>query len=117
MSHFIENCKNCKKVISQCRCPSPDKEQRWGVCESCKKNCGLTKEGMDVPEGDLPTYCAWCKRHMSGPIGDYKIASHGICPPCLKELQKEMEATTGRKLTFEKNMTFREFLARKLAEK
>lgn len=36
MSHFIEICKVCECVISQCRCPSPDKEKRYGVCNACK---------------------------------------------------------------------------------
>ena len=36
MSHFIEYCKECGNVISQCRCPGPDKEKRYGVCENCR---------------------------------------------------------------------------------
>ena len=35
MSHFIKYCSCCKKVMSQCRCPSPDKEVQYGVCEQC----------------------------------------------------------------------------------
>lgn len=35
MSHFIETCKYCGTVISQCRCPSPNKEKRVGVCNNC----------------------------------------------------------------------------------
>jgi len=35
MSHYIEYCKECKKVISQCRCPSNDKEVRYGLCKEC----------------------------------------------------------------------------------
>ncbi len=37
MSHFIELCRICGTVISQCRCAGPNKEQRWGICEDCKK--------------------------------------------------------------------------------
>ena len=36
MSHFIEKCKKCKRVISQCRCPGP-KEERWSLCTDCEK--------------------------------------------------------------------------------
>jgi hypothetical protein len=38
--HFIEKCKECKKIISQCRCPSKDKEERWSLCAECKKKEG-----------------------------------------------------------------------------
>lgn len=38
MNHFIERCKICNTVISQCRCSSPDKEQRWGICDKCKES-------------------------------------------------------------------------------
>lgn len=36
MGHFIENCRICKEVTSQCRCPDPNKEQRWTICDKCK---------------------------------------------------------------------------------
>ena len=35
MSHFIEVCKFCGDVITQCRCPDPNKEKRYGVCVNC----------------------------------------------------------------------------------
>jgi hypothetical protein len=37
MSHFIELCKKCGKVISQCRCMAGDKEKRYSVCKECKE--------------------------------------------------------------------------------
>jgi hypothetical protein len=37
MSHFIENCDDCGGVISQCRCPSINKEKRIGVCPKCSE--------------------------------------------------------------------------------
>lgn len=40
MSHFIEVCKICETVISQCRCPSPNKEKRYGLCCNCKVAIG-----------------------------------------------------------------------------
>lgn len=35
--HYIEKCEKCKTVISQCRCPSSDKIEKWSICENCKK--------------------------------------------------------------------------------
>jgi hypothetical protein len=64
---------------------------------------------------ELPTYCAWCKKHMYGPTGEYSFASHAICPPCLKELEKEAQ-TIYPDIKFESKMSFRQFMIRKLAE-
>jgi len=36
MSHFKEVCKYCGTLITQCRCPSKDKEIKYGVCATCK---------------------------------------------------------------------------------
>lgn len=36
MNHFIEKCESCTTVITQCRCPSKDKEVRYSRCEKCK---------------------------------------------------------------------------------
>jgi len=36
--HFIMHCKECDKVIGQCRCPAKDKEiRKTDTCEDCKK--------------------------------------------------------------------------------
>ncbi len=35
-NHFIKKCYRCKKVINQCRCPGPKKEE-WGICKDCTK--------------------------------------------------------------------------------
>lgn len=50
MSHFIETCKYCGTIISQCRCPSPDKEKRIGVCGKCHE---LDKDAQNtqLPQG------------------------------------------------------------------
>jgi hypothetical protein len=37
MTHFIEKCKYCNIVISQCRCPSQDKIIKYGICQTCKE--------------------------------------------------------------------------------
>lgn len=36
--HYIEKCAVCDCVIGQCRCMSPDKETRYGLCENCAKD-------------------------------------------------------------------------------
>ena len=36
MSHFKEVCSDCKKIITQCRCPSTDKQVIYSVCKECK---------------------------------------------------------------------------------
>lgn len=34
--HYIELCTECGTVISQCRCPDPNKTKRYSVCDKCK---------------------------------------------------------------------------------
>jgi hypothetical protein len=45
--HFIEKCKCCKKIISQCRCMSMDKTVIFIICEDCKKTKRLKKPPKD----------------------------------------------------------------------
>jgi tartrate dehydratase alpha subunit/fumarate hydratase class I-like protein len=33
--HFIKVCAYCNAVISQCRCPAPEKTKQVGVCTKC----------------------------------------------------------------------------------
>ena len=33
--HFIERCKYCAVVVSQCRCIGPNKTERYVVCPKC----------------------------------------------------------------------------------
>jgi len=58
MSHFIEVCKYCGDVISQCRCPSPNKEKREGVCNRCKgrESNPDTQRHQGMAEGFRKTY-------------------------------------------------------------
>ena len=35
MRHFIKKCRLCAVVISQCRCPSLDKQSLFGICQKC----------------------------------------------------------------------------------
>lgn len=36
-THFIEKCRGCNAVLSQCRCADSNKAIRWGICEECKR--------------------------------------------------------------------------------
>lgn len=33
----MKKCGSCGMVLEQCRCPSPDKEIRWGTCTACAR--------------------------------------------------------------------------------
>ena len=59
MSHFIEKCSGCDCVISQCRCPSKDKEIRYSLC----KNCAANKEKVKA--------CENCKHGLGYMIGTH----------------------------------------------
>jgi len=51
MSHFIKLCRVCNAVISQCRCPSPNKTTSYGLCSQCTSK-GVREEGSIV-EGSV----------------------------------------------------------------
>ena len=34
-NHFIEKCKKCQSIISQCRCIDPKKIIKWSLCQDC----------------------------------------------------------------------------------
>ena len=36
MSHFCKKCKECYRVIEQCRCFDPAKTITLSICKSCK---------------------------------------------------------------------------------
>lgn len=44
----------------------------------------------DEKQEEMKTVCAWCRRHMSGPV-DVVRESHGICPQCLREELAKLE--------------------------
>lgn len=73
----------------------------------------------------IPVYCAWCKKHstkwtpaMASPKGDYRTASHGMCPKCYEvfmgKYQDKMK--NAKKLSESKEffMSFEEFLVEML---
>lgn len=35
--HHVTRCSGCGTVLSQCRCPSAEKEQRWAWCSNCDR--------------------------------------------------------------------------------
>jgi hypothetical protein len=53
MNHFIERCRSCHIVTSQCRCPGPDKDQRFTVCETCVES-GLPYTNCTICLGEKP---------------------------------------------------------------
>jgi hypothetical protein len=50
-----------------------------------------TPEAPKVPHiKEMKTVCAWCGKHLKGPINADRI-SHGMCPACFeKELPKKV---------------------------
>jgi hypothetical protein len=48
-NHFQEICRECSTVIAQCRCSTPGKETRYGLCVSCAapiKSTSLTQDNL-----------------------------------------------------------------------
>jgi hypothetical protein len=116
--HYIEKCKHCKNVINQCRCSSPNKTVRWGVCSNCKGK-EVKEEAKGDPRTDLnmevTTYCAWCKKYMYGPKNvEYQRGSHAICPECLQKFFGEYCDKLKAMGVVESTDTFKDFLAKKL---
>lgn len=50
--HFIQKCRGCKTVISQCRCPATlnPKPEQWGWCVKCRP----PGTGPGLPDAVLP---------------------------------------------------------------
>jgi hypothetical protein len=69
-AHFIVKCRVCKSVMSQCRCPSLNKEIRFELCAKCSETKAATRHvcpncGIDMGR-DLG-HVLLCKGLMSGP--------------------------------------------------
>lgn len=47
--HYIESCRSCGSVISQCRCMDPGKEQRWGTCDACRAKAAAPQTTEPTP--------------------------------------------------------------------
>lgn len=59
--HFIEKCEKCEKVVSQCRCMSPNKTIRWTICDECRRktlrpNEKTLRAMKDLESGKGKTY-------------------------------------------------------------
>jgi len=57
MSHFIKKCKECDKIISQCRCMDKNKEVRYSICNNCTHKDCISKE-------DVEKFSKWIKNQM-----------------------------------------------------
>lgn len=53
-THYIEKCRECGVVISQCRCADKDKDVRWGICEECQEELDslipINRDSEEVPK-------------------------------------------------------------------
>ena len=86
--HFKVVCKNCDKVIKQCRCMN-EKVTGYELCDKCLR---ILKEEMEKIYEDASLYCAWCKKHstewtppIDTPRNEYGKSGHGMCPECYKD--------------------------------
>ena len=81
--HFIERCRYCDKVISQCRCMSTDKMLKLGICDGCKdtcKTCGGSGEVWQHGEtGRLSSTNQALHRRWSGP---HPCPDCSVCEKC-----------------------------------
>lgn len=52
MSHHVKKCRECKTIISQCRCFDHNKEVIWETCATCAKKIldQATKQSLLVPD-------------------------------------------------------------------
>jgi hypothetical protein len=56
MDHFINQCKVCDKVISQCKCMGDKKVNKDLTCKDCQpENTPATTSKCDRSEADLMT--------------------------------------------------------------
>ena len=72
-------------------------------------------------ERTIPVFCAWCKKHSTqwnppakSPMGDYRKASHGMCPECYVDFKKKYNSTKRVSESKEDFMSFEEYLMREL---
>lgn len=54
-NHFIVKCKSCDGVVSQCRCPAPNKTIQYSICDKCKSMEKLSAEQIDKELTDNDT--------------------------------------------------------------
>lgn len=86
MNHFIEKCKSCQTVISQCRCADHNKEVQWSLCEKCKIPKKVITEDMKVhldwykeaSEQTLETLPAFMKKLAEEFEHDYGTICHAL---------------------------------------
>lgn len=82
--HYIEYCKVCNKVISQCRCFSTDKLVRYGICDSCEKKDTYQTSREDYFNQSIndeePDHikCPFCFSSYD----KSEIMDNDICPAC-----------------------------------
>lgn len=66
MSHYIERCKTCGIVMSQCRCMSCcGKEERWSRCDKCVKEYEKAVDATATAAPMAEQCCGTCKWLMN----------------------------------------------------
>lgn len=79
MSHYIEKCRVCEAVVSQCRCPAPNKELRLVLCKSCEAK--KPSEPPDVVDVVRCRRCwAWAtERAVRCKLGHHSAGPYWYC--------------------------------------
>ena len=48
--HYVVKCRECDRVITQCRCADPNKAVRWSICNKCAER--LAAEAVAEDDND-----------------------------------------------------------------
>lgn len=80
--HYTELCRECGAVISQCRCMSPDKEIRYGLCDACA--------GKQQPVGEPAIW------HRITTVEELQELGRTADPAMLAEVQARSKAMSDR---------------------
>ncbi len=49
--HFITKCRDCEKVMGQCRCPASEKEVTWDRCGCAEDHREFFRNGIETIAG------------------------------------------------------------------
>jgi len=92
--HFITVCKECKEIITQCRCMVLDKAITYDVCDECKKKPRFTNEQLDaiiekVRESNSPD----CKHNWVAKNTGAKVlgADSYVCTKCPAIMDRQLD--------------------------
>lgn len=70
--HFVEICVKCQATIAQCRCFSPNKTVRHGICSVCRSEmeaiAACPGDERKRPNARIEP-CGWCRKAPEGDTG------------------------------------------------